>query len=122
MFPVLLGGAEEHEKNTFLHEKTQAFYPGHFSLQEFISLTSNCDVVVTQVSMMMHIAIGLRKPLVLMNNIFNPHEFYLYDHGVIVGPSTGCDDYYGSRCTRERHCMCDLMPETILENVIQLSK
>ena len=122
LFPVLLGGADEHEKNIYLNEKTQAYYPGHFSLQEFISLTSNCDVIVTQVSMMMHIAIGLKKPLVLMNNIFNSHEFYLYNNGVIVEPESGCDCYYGNTCKRDRHCMQDLSPEKILEKVIQLSK
>lgn len=118
LFPVLLGGADEHEKNTFLNQKTQAYYPGHFSLQEFISLTSNCDIIVTQVSMMMHIAIGLKKPLILMNNIFNPHEFYLYNNGVIVGPESGCDCYYGNTCKRDRNCMQDLLPKKVLEQII----
>ncbi len=122
IFPVLLGGADEDEKNSFLQEKTGAFYPGHYSLQEFISLTSNCDIIVTQVSMMMHIAIGLKKPLVLMNNIFNAHEFYLYNNGVIVEPESGCDCYYGNTCKRERHCMLDLSPEKILEHIVKFSK
>ncbi|NJK95582.1 MAG: glycosyltransferase family 9 protein [Bacteroidetes bacterium] len=122
LFPVLLGGADEHEKNLVLEAASGAFYPGHYSLQEFISLTSNCDVIVTQVSMMMHIAMGLHKPLVLMNNIFNPHEFYLYNNGVILGPESGCDCYYGNTCKRERHCMLDLTPQKVLEQVIMLSK
>ena len=36
------------------------------------------DLVVTAVTMAMHIALGLGKKLVLFNNIFNPHEFELY--------------------------------------------
>lgn len=122
LFPVLLGGADEHEKNLELTKSTGALYPGHYSLQEFISLTSNCDIIVTQVSMMMHIAIGLQKPLVLMNNIFNPHEFYLYNRGIIVSPATGCECYYGNTCKRERHCMQDLFPEKVLEQIILLSR
>lgn len=122
LYPVLLGGADEHEKNLFLQEKTKAYYPGHYSLQEFISLTSNCDVIITQVSMMMHIAIGLHKPMVLMNNIFNPHEFHLYNNGVIVSPENGCDCYYGNKCKRDRHCMLDLSPAKVLEQVIHFSK
>lgn len=122
LYPVLLGGTDEHEKNLFLQKSTGAYYPGHFSLQEFISLTSNCDVIVTQVSMMMHIAIGLKKPLVLMNNIFNAHEFYLYNNGVIVEPESGCDCFYGNTCKRDRHCMLDLAPEKVLEQVIRFSK
>lgn len=122
LFPVLLGGADEHDKNLMLSEKTGAFYPGHYSLQEFISLTSNCDIVVSQVSMMMHIAIGLHKPLILMNNIFNPHEFYLYNNGVIIEPDSGCDCYYGNTCKRDRHCMLDLPPHKVLQQVIKFSK
>jgi ADP-heptose:LPS heptosyltransferase len=121
-YPVLLGGLDEHEKNTSLAYKTHAYYPGNFSLQEFISLTSNCDVIVTQVSMMMHIAIGLKKPLVLMNNIFNKFEFELYGNGVIVEPNTGCDCYYGNTCKRNRPCMNDLSPEKIFNHVEELAK
>lgn len=118
LYPVLLGGRDEHDKNSALSQKTNAYYPGHFSLEEFISLTSNCDLIVTQVSMMMHIAIGLKKPMVLMNNIFNKHEFYLYNNGVIVEPTTGCDCYYGNTCKRDRACMLDIAPESILKHIL----
>jgi ADP-heptose:LPS heptosyltransferase len=120
LYPVLLGGLDEHEKNTALAYKTHAYYPGNFSLQEFISLTSNCDLIVTQVSMMMHIAIGLKKPLVLMNNIFNKYEFELYGNGAIVEPNTGCDCYYGNTCKRSIPCMNDLSPEKILNHILEL--
>jgi heptosyltransferase-2 len=72
--------------------------------------------------MMMHIAIGLKKPLVLFNNIFNRHEYELYDNGVIVEPPTGCDCYYGNNCKRERHCMKDLKPKTVLNAIENLKK
>jgi len=122
LFPVLLGGEAEDENNRFLSLQSGAYYPGHFSLKEFIALTSNCNLVVTQVSMMMHIVTALKIPLVLMNNIFNSHEFYLYNNGVIVEPSTGCDCYYGNTCKRERNCMHDISVETIKENIIKLIK
>jgi heptosyltransferase-2 len=118
---MLLGGAAEHELNEAMSKTAGAFYPGHFSLEEFIALTSTCDVVVTQVSMMMHIATALQKPMALMNNIFNAHEFYLYNRGVIVQPATGCDCYYGVACKRTRPCMLDIAPETMLNAVRQLS-
>lgn len=121
-YPVLLGGEAEDENNRFLEKTSGAFYPGHFSLKEFIALTSNCDLVVTQVSMMMHIVTALKLPLVLMNNIFNKHEFYLYNNGVIVGPTSGCDCYYGNTCKRERSCMYDISVEMIEEQIYKLLK
>jgi ADP-heptose:LPS heptosyltransferase len=119
-YPVLLGGPEEDDQNRYLSEKTKAYYPGYFSLKEFIAITSNCDMVISLVTMMMHIAIALKKPLVLFNNIFNKHEFELYDNGVIVEPPSGCDCYYGNTCKRDNHCMNDLKPEVVLEKVLDL--
>jgi heptosyltransferase-2 len=120
-FPMLLGGEAEHPLNVKVSEKSGAFYPGHFSLEEFIALTSVCDLVATQVSMMMHIATALQKPMVLMNNIFNAHEFYLYHRGIIVEPATGCDCYYGTRCKRERPCMLDIAPEVVFNAIKKLN-
>ena len=119
-FPVLLGGEAEDENNRLLVELCDAYYPGFFSLTEFIALTSNCDVVVTQVSMMMHIVTALKVPLVLMNNIFNRNEFYLYNNGVILEPSTGCDCYYGNTCKRELSCMHDITVEKVNDSIVSL--
>jgi ADP-heptose:LPS heptosyltransferase len=116
-FPLLLGGPDEDGLNRKYSEATGAVYPGTFSLREFVALTSVCDVVLTAVSMMMHIAIGLNKPLVLFNNIFNSHEFYLYNNGVIIEPATGCDCYYGNTCKRERHCMRDISVEQVYTSI-----
>ncbi len=123
-FPLLLGGPAEDAQNLRLAQSSGAHYPGTFSLQQFISLTSQCRVIVTPVTMMMHIALGLRIPLVLFNNIFNPYEFELYGNGVMLQPESGCDCYFANTCKRERHCMHDLRVETVLsaiESVFQNS-
>lgn len=117
-YPIILGGPDEHQQNLEYSNKTGVFYPGIFSLQEFIAITANCDIILTAVTMMMHIAIGLKKPLVLFNNIFNKNEFELYGRGVILEPDTGCDCYYGQVCTRKRHCMKDLSPEKVLSAIL----
>ncbi|MBI4932004.1 MAG: glycosyltransferase family 9 protein [Bacteroidetes bacterium] len=121
-FPLLLGGPDEDVMNKKYTASTGAFYPGTFSLHEFIALSSVCDCILTAVSMMMHIAISLKKPLILFNNIFNRHEFYLYNNGVIIEPTSGCDCYYGNSCKRERHCMKDISVETIFSSIKNLVK
>lgn len=112
-FPVFLGGSLEDEKNTRMSAQTETYYPGHFSLEEFIALTDACDIILTQVSMMMHIATALQKKMVLMNNIFNKHEFELYGRGEIIEPSTGCVCYYGNTCLRGESCMHHLKPAEV---------
>jgi ADP-heptose:LPS heptosyltransferase len=116
-FPVFLGGELEHEKNEDLSRATGAYYPGYFSLEEFIALTNSMDLVVTQVSMMMHIATALQKQMVLMNTIFNKHEFELYNRGEIVGPPLECICYYGNSCKRGQSCMHDIYPQTIFKAI-----
>jgi heptosyltransferase-2 len=120
-FPMVLGGEQENEKNVFLSQQTSCFYPGHFPLEDFFAITSACNIIVTQVSMMMHIAIALQKKIILMNNIFNKHEFYLYNRGVIVQPTSGCDCYYGNTCTRNESCMNDITAETIFNEIKKIS-
>ncbi|HSP89126.1 MAG TPA: glycosyltransferase family 9 protein, partial [Ignavibacteriaceae bacterium] len=80
---ILLGGEQEDEKNKTMANLSGAKYFGHYPLKTFISLLNECDIIVTAVTMAMHLAIGLKKELILFNNIFNKNEFYLYNRGVI---------------------------------------
>jgi len=120
LFPVFLGGQLEDSKNIRMSTQTDSYYPGHFSLEEFIALTNSCDVVITQVSMMMHIATALEKKMILLNNIFNSYEFELYGRGQIVSPPTPCECFYGNTCKRgELSCMHDILPETVVKAVAE---
>ncbi len=114
---VLLGGPDEDEKNRRIAMASGAHYPGHFDLGTFTGLVDRCDVVVTAVTMAMHIAIGLGKRLVLMNNIFNPHEFELYGRGEILAPRQACTCFFQPRCTNPSFCMETLEVETVLAAV-----
>jgi heptosyltransferase-2 len=117
-FPLLLGGKQEHEKNQRLSEKTGAFYPGNFPLKQFISLMDQCSLVVTAVTMGLHIAVGLHKPVVLINNIFNPKEFELYGRGEIVQPELECKCFFSPKCINPDYfCLDHLRPETLFEAV-----
>lgn len=121
---IFLGGEQENLKNQQMAQTTGAKYFGSFPLKAFIDLVDNCDLMVTQVTMALHIAIGLNKKIVLMNNIFNRNEFHLYGLGEIVEPPAGCDCFYLGNCLRERegkvHCMKDITLDRIYEGAIRL--
>jgi heptosyltransferase-2 len=121
-FCLLMGGPDEDEMNKFYAKETNATYLGTFNLEEFISITNNTDIIVTPVSMMMHIALALKKQLMLFHNIFNVHEFELYERGVIIEPTSGCDCYFGNSCKRERSCMYDISVQDVLSNIAILNK
>lgn len=121
-FCLLMGGPQEDEMNQYYAKQTQATYFGYFSLEEFISITNNVEIIVTPVSMMMHIALALKKQLMLFHNIFNIHEFELYNRGIIIEPSSGCDCYFGNTCSREKSCMHDISVQDVLTNIVHLNK
>lgn len=116
---LLLGGADEHIMNATLHNETGAIYAGSYPLHQYLAIAYHADVIVTAVSMTMHIALGLGKKMVLFNNIFNKHEFDVFGNGEILEPSTGCECYYGSTCTRTRSCMHDLSVDRVHEAIIR---
>ncbi len=115
---VLLGGKQEDEKNLSIQKASGAKYFGYFPLPIFVNLMNECDLIVSAVSMAMHIAIALKKELVLFNNIFNKNEFYLYDRGVILEPDFDCPCYFTPVCPNG--CMQYLYPDKVLRSIVSL--
>lgn len=118
--PLFLGGSQEHEKNRRLAKASGGVYLGHFSLPEFMSEVNRCDLVVTAVTMAMHLAIGYRKPMVLFNNIFNKHEFELYGRGEILEPEFDCTCFYSPTCAN--NCMQYLSVKRVGDACLRLLK
>jgi ADP-heptose:LPS heptosyltransferase len=94
---LLLGGPLEEEKNRRLAEATGAEYRGVVPFRQFFTLIEGTDAVVTAVTMALHVAIALEKPVILFNNIFNRHEFHLYGRGEILEPGLSCQGCYKPR-------------------------
>lgn len=117
---LLLGGPDEHEKNIRLSKDTGAHYAGLKPFKEFIGLMSYCDIVVTAVTMALHIAIGLERRIVLLNNIFNKNEFWLYGLGTIVEPEVSCKACYKRSfdpgCTAP-DCMKLISVDTVIKEI-----
>jgi ADP-heptose:LPS heptosyltransferase len=117
--PILLGGPEEVEMSARLVDATGCSASGVQPLEIFYAMIERCECVVSAVTMAMHLAIGARTPLVLLNNIFNRHEFELYGRGEIVEPPSRCDCYYSPVCRTGRKCINEILPEAVLEAVLR---
>ncbi len=116
---ILLGGEQENDKNIFIQRESGAKYFGFFPLKIFMDLLNQCDTIVTAVTMAMHLAVGLKKNLILFNNIFNKNEFYLYERGEILEPDFECNCYFTPVCPND--CMQYLLPEKVFETVTKYS-
>jgi heptosyltransferase-2 len=120
---VLLGGEQEDEKNKRIAENTGTKYFGHFPLETFIALVNNCDLVVTGVTMAMHITLALNKKIVLFNNIFNKNEFELFGLGKIIEPEKECRCFFTPKCkNKEYFCMETIKTERVKEVIAELMK
>lgn len=116
--PLLLGGEQEDAKNKRIAKKSGALYFGHFPLQQFTNEIDQCDLVVTAVTMAMHLTIGLRKKIVLFNNIFNKNEFELYGRGEILEPEFECECFYSPVCPND--CMQYIYVDRVLATIKRL--
>ena len=114
---LLLGGEAEDARNKEIQQRSGATYLGYFSLSQFINLVNQCELVVTQVTMGMHITLALGKKIILMNNIFNPHEFDLFGKGEIVMPDKECKCFYRGSCVDGTSCMEQLPAQKIADAV-----
>ena len=111
--PLLLGGEQEHANNRKLARASGALYLGHFPLKQFMSEVDRCELVVTAVTMAMHLAIGQKKKIVLFNNIFNKYEFELYGRGEILEPDFDCTCFYSPTCPN--NCMQYLSVDRVFD-------
>jgi ADP-heptose:LPS heptosyltransferase len=120
--PVLLGGPEEVEMSAQLVDATGCFASGVQPLETFYAIVEHCQCIVSAVTMAMHLAIGARTPLVLLNNIFNRYEFELYGRGEIIEPPTLCDCYYSGVCRTGRNCIKEISPQAVFEAILRSVK
>ncbi len=118
--PLLLGGEQEHAKNLQIAKSSGALYLGHFPMNQFMSEVNQCDLVVTAVTMTMHITIGYGKKIVLFNNIFNKYEFELYGNGEVLEPDYACDCFYSPTCPN--NCMQYLSVDSVYVACTRLLK
>ena len=114
---LLLGGPEEDDRNRQIAAATGASYLGYFPLQRFLHLVNEVDLLITGVTMALHIGIGLKKRIVLLNNIFNRYEFELYGLGRIVEPDVDCLGCFKPVCDRD--CMNLLSANEVFQAVLE---
>jgi ADP-heptose:LPS heptosyltransferase len=113
---LLLGGPLEDAKNRALAAATGARYAGVVPYRDFFSLIAGTDVVVTAVTMALHASLALERQVVLLNNIFNGHEFHLYGRGELVEPGLPCQACYKPRFDEKcpvANCMELITPERV---------
>jgi ADP-heptose:LPS heptosyltransferase len=120
---LLLGGPCEVERNARIAE--QARFPlintgNDNSIRRFCGIIGNCDLVVTGDTLAMHLAIGLKVPVLLLLGATCHQELELYGRGAKVISDFDCSPCYLNVCPREISCMQAMRPEVVYKAAARL--
>ncbi len=118
--PVLLGGADEKEKNAWIQEQSSGRLLNagwDNTLEEFVAIVSQCDAIITGDTLALHIAIARDIPLVALFGPTCPQEIDLFDRGVKIMSPADCAPCYRRACNRKPSCMDIINIEQIVQSV-----
>jgi len=104
---LLLGGKEDTENNNALKKKLQhkvISTPTDLGLRKGILFVDLCDMVLTGDTLGLHIAIGLKKNVVVWFTNTCAEEIDLYERGQKVLAEIDCRPCWKSFCPKEPKC------------------
>jgi heptosyltransferase-2 len=113
---LLLGGPGEVERNARIaaSARHRVVDTGtRNSIRTFAGIIANCDLMVTGDTLAMHLAIGLKVPVVVLLGPTCHQELELYGRGAKIVTDFDCSPCYLSVCPKETSCMQALSPETV---------
>lgn len=120
MRPFILAGPDDDDVYRQLFSEfgeTKCMFSGtKNSLETFIHLVSVCHAVVSNDSLTLHVAIGLKKWVVALFGSTAPWEIELYGRGRKLFSQRECAPCYKQYCTSMR-CMRDITPEQVWEGI-----
>ena len=92
------------------------------NLYEYIDWIQSCRALVTSDSLGLHIALALKKPVVVLYGPTNANETYLYGRGAAIYPKGyDCLPCFSPTCHQEVHCLKTVTPEQVEEAFGKLS-
>ncbi len=96
------------------------------SIYEYIDWINSCKLIVTNDSLGLHIALALRKQVIVLYGPTNPNETYFYNRATVLYPEINytnsnkvytCIPCLSPKCTQEINCMNFIKPETVMKAI-----
>jgi ADP-heptose:LPS heptosyltransferase len=120
---LLLGGPGEVGRNRRIADATK--YPvvntgNDNPIREFAGLIGNCNLMVTGDTLALHLAIGLKVPVLVMMGPTCHQEIELYGRGTKIISDFECSPCYLSVCPKKTTCMDAISADFVFESVAGL--
>ena len=96
---------------------------GMDNLHDYIDWLNSCRLIVTNDSLGLHIALALKKKVVVLYGPTNPNETYFYGRGEVLYPETDfdCIPCLATTCQREKCCMEFITPQRVIGCIEKLA-
>lgn len=97
---------------------------GMDNLQLYMDWINSCRLLVTNDSLGLHIALALRKKVVVLYGPTNPNETHFYGRGELLYPEVNydCIPCLSPKCIQPRCCMDYINPEEVMKRIDSLLK
>jgi ADP-heptose:LPS heptosyltransferase len=115
---LLLGGPGEADRNQRI--AAAAEYPlfntgSDNSIRKFAGIVGNCNMVITCDTLAMHIAIGLKVPVLVLLGATCHQEIELYGRGAKIVSDFACSPCYRNVCPNPVTCMDAISADAVFE-------
>jgi heptosyltransferase-2 len=89
------------------------------NLYEYMDWINSCNMIVTNDSLGMHLAIALKKKIVALFGPTSSKEVYLYERGTKLLPRSPykCIPCLASECFQKKNCMEFIKPEEVKDEI-----
>ncbi|MFC1704338.1 glycosyltransferase family 9 protein [Candidatus Omnitrophota bacterium] len=110
---------KELEKLLKKQGRSVSWQKGMNNLYEYMDWINTCRTVVTSDSLGLHLALALKKNVIVLFGATDDKEIFLYNRGVAIKPqvSYDCLPCYLSTCRQKKHCMDFLEVKQIAEEI-----
>ena len=91
------------------------------TLEEYMDWINSCRIIVTGDSLGMHIALALKKKVIILMGSTSWNEIKTYNRGVIMKSALSCMPCYKKvKCSNTPFCMDLIIPETVYSEIVKI--
>jgi lipopolysaccharide heptosyltransferase II len=101
---------------------TFSMQQGMDDLYAYMDWINSCRLLVTNDSLGLHIALALRKKVVVLYGPTNPNETYFYGRGEVLYPevSLPCIPCLERTCSLDNRCIASISSSSVMDAIVRL--
>ena len=94
------------------------------SIREYIDWINSCKLIVTNDSLGFHLALALKKRVIVFFGPTSQYETYLYNRGTAMVPDVDydCIPCFEPACSQKKNCTYFIKPEKVYSEIVEKLK